>query len=439
MTREIGITRLVGIVRRRRWTVAITAICAAILGVLYVWSLPKMYQARAAIRIDDPRPARDYVAPTVIEPGIDRLKSIRRALIARPIVLAAGERVGMSEREAEGAAGRLDARQEAEDTWILTYEDTNRDRAHQFLAALTEAYTLSRASELQQRAAATAAFFGSEVERLRPLVAQAEASLEKFRIEHYGALPEELDGNLRMLDETQLQISTLSLSLDAALERRRSILSDAASPLRRQEEDVARSLSQARTRFADGAPEIATLEAELARVREERRRDEEALATQVRGTPELRSVEQEIGRLRGSVDALSTRKDELTKRIAAAAKNGEELARRAVDRDVMRERLKSVLGKHQEATIAAGLEADVAARARVAVIEPAWATRAPVKPPKPFYAFIALLMAGIIGLGAGFLADVASRKVHGPEDVSSVTDLPVLGSIPRLKLVKGGR
>src|SRR5262245_47979723 len=100
MTREIGLTRLLGVVRRQRWTVAITAMCAAVLGVLYVWRLPKIYQARAAVRIDDPRPARDYVAPTVTEPGIERLKSVRRGLIARPVVLIAGQQAGMSEQMA---------------------------------------------------------------------------------------------------------------------------------------------------------------------------------------------------------------------------------------------------------------------------------------------------------------------------------------------------
>ncbi len=439
MTREIGLTRLVGVVRRRRWTVAVTAACAAVLGLLYVWRLPKLYQARAAVRIDDPRPSRDYVAPTVTEPGIERLKSVRRALIARPIVLAAGERAGMSPQAAEGAGLRLDARQEGEDTWVLTYEDTDRELAQRFLAALTEAYTLSRAAELQQRAAATAAFFGQEIERLRPLVAAAEAGVEKFRLAHYGALPDQIDGNLASLDTTQLQIATLSLSLDAALERRRAILSDAVSPMRRQEEDVARALSQSRTRFAAGAPEIAALEEELARVRAARRADEEALAGQLRATPELRGVDQEIARLRGTVDALHLRKDELSKRIDDAAKNGEALARLSVDRDVMRERLKSVLAKHQEATLAAGLEADVAGHARVAVVEPAWVGRQPVKPPKPFYALIALIVAGALGLGVGFLVDAATRTVRSPEDLATVTEVPVLGTVPRLTLMKGGK
>jgi polysaccharide biosynthesis transport protein len=445
MTREIGFTRLWGVVRRRRWTVAITASLAAVLGLLYVWHLPKLYQARAAVRIDDPRPARDYVAPTVTEPGIERLKSVRRALIARPIVLAAGQRAGMSELQAEGASLRLDARQEGEDTWFLTYEDTDPARAERFLAALTEAYTLSRAAELQHRAAATETFFAGEIDRLRPLVAASEVGVEAFRMAHYGALPDQMSANLAALDAIGFQINTLSLSVDSALQRRRAILADASWPLRRQEEEAARALSVGRTRFAAGAPEIAALEQELARVRAERSAEEEALASpssegksgNTRATSELRGVDQEIARLRGTVDALLTRKDELSKRIEDAAKNGEALAKLSLDRDVMRKELESMLAKHQEATVAAGLEADVAGRARVAVIEPAWTGRAPVKPPKLFYALVALLLAGGLGLGVGFLADTATRTVRRPEDVATVTDVPVLGSIPRITVLKG--
>jgi uncharacterized protein involved in exopolysaccharide biosynthesis len=268
-TGDIGIARLAGVVRRHKWKVSLTAALIAAAGVAWVWRMPSVYQATAVVRIDDPRPSREYVDPTVNEPGVERLKSARRALLARPVILSAAEQVGLvaptaadedKTRLIARLAARLDARQEGDDAFVLTYEDEDPARAGRFLQAVSEAYAASRADEMGRRAAAAAAFFAREVEALRPRAAEAQAVVEKFRLQHHGSLPEQLEGNLRILDETQMQLASLRSSLDSALNRKRAILADAISPIRGQEEDVARALSQARLRYAAGAPELAARE-----------------------------------------------------------------------------------------------------------------------------------------------------------------------------------
>src|SRR5262249_19600994 len=147
-----------------------------------------------------------------------------------------------------------------------------------------------RAAEQAGRADATAAYMAAQVDTLRPRVAQAEAKVAKYRLERYGSLPDQLEGNLRMVDENEMTMHALMASFGAAQGRKRDILADVYSPLRHQEESVARDLSVARTRYASDAPEVKTLAAELARVQSERQSDESAAARRVQTSSELRAV-----------------------------------------------------------------------------------------------------------------------------------------------------
>jgi len=441
MKHELGWARVNGVVQRRRWPVIFTTLFVTGLGLLLVKQMPRTYQARTVVRINDPRPAREYVNPIVNEPSSgDGLKSARLGFLAQPVVAQAAEMAGLLPADPKERGKRLalitvrlDARQEGEDTFVITFEDSDPAKASAFLAALVEVHGLRRSTEMAKRAAATAGFMATQLEEMRPRVADAEAKVEKYRLEHYGALPDQLEANLRVLDENEMTMHALISSLDAAQSRRRDVLADVQSPLRQQEEQVARDLSAARTRYAAGAPEIKALEEELARVRTDRHSDEGNAATRVRSSSEMRNVEDQIARLTGQIAELRTRGGELRQRIEGSAKNGEVIARMALERDVMRDRFRSLVGKHEEAALAAGLEAGVSGAARTTVIEPAWSSFAPVKPSKPLFAMIALALGIAIGVGLGFVIDTLDRRVLAADDVRALTgDLPILAVVPRL-------
>ncbi len=435
MKHEVGWDRVKGIARRRRMPVFLTAIFAAGAGLFFVKMMPPVYQSRTVVRIDDPRPGRDYVNPLVSEPDVERLKSARLGFLAQPVVLAAAAKAGYdtSPRSLAVITSRLDARQEGTDTFVVTFEDGDPAKAKAFLAALTESYALGRNGEMSTRAAA-AAFLQAQVEEMRPRVTEAEAEVEKYRMEHYGALPDQLDSNLRVLDENEMTLNALVQSLDATHARRRDILAEARSPLRHQEESVARELSAARTRFTAEAPEVKALEEELARVRSERHNDEGDAAKRITGSRELRNADEQIARLTAQIGELRKRSESLRGRVHEAARHGEVLARMSVQRDVMRERFRSLVAKQEEARLASGMEAGVTGLSRVAVVEPAWASALPVKPSKPLFGLIALVAAMALGLGVGWVVDTLDRRVLAAEDVRVLTgNLPILAVVPNFK------
>jgi uncharacterized protein involved in exopolysaccharide biosynthesis len=436
--RELGLARAWGAARRHRVVVAATALLLAGAGLFVVKRLRPTYAARAVVRIDDPRPVKDYIMPTVLEPEPgEGLKSARLGLLAYPVVEEAAGKLGLlpperdrRERVVASLAGRLDARQEGMDTYVVTFEDGDRARAQKFLGALIDAYRARRAVETTTRANAAAKFFNSQVDDLRPRVADAEAKVEGFRLEHYGSLPDQLDSNLRLLDDMQANVHTLAASLDAAQARRRDILADTSSPIRHQEEAVAAQLAAARARYNNDAPEVKALEAQLAAVHHDRVSDEDELSRRVRASAELHSVDGQIDSLTAQIADLGTRETELQKRIGDVAKNGDQLARLGLERDLLRDRLRALVARELESELAAGMEAELAGGERVTVVTPSWASPSPVKPAKPLLAMLVLAGALLLAFGAAWLVDAADRRVHPSELKVFIGELPVFGVVP---------
>jgi succinoglycan biosynthesis transport protein ExoP len=80
-------------------------------------------------------------------------------------------------------------------------------------------------------------------------------------------------------------------------------------------------------------------------------------------------------------------------------------------------------------------EAEIAQAANdlsVQVVDPAIRPRAPVRPRPVFNLFVAMVMGGLIGVGAGFLRDIMDKSVHTRTDILLATGLSVIGLIPRI-------
>src|SRR6185437_16058929 len=92
---ELGMEKVRGVFRRRK--VAVIATAVGVLGVAaaLIYQVEPGYKASAVIRVGEVQPAKEYVAPTVAEQVGERLKSLRLAVMARPIVLEAANALGI--------------------------------------------------------------------------------------------------------------------------------------------------------------------------------------------------------------------------------------------------------------------------------------------------------------------------------------------------------
>ena len=131
---ELGIAKVRGVFRRRK--IPIIATMVGVLGVAaaLIYQVEPGYKAAAVIRAAEVQPAKEYVAPTVAEQIGERLKSLRLAVMARPIVAEAVQQLDLVHGKkiddvVDDVKLRMDVKVEGDDTFLLTYSDPNPERA----------------------------------------------------------------------------------------------------------------------------------------------------------------------------------------------------------------------------------------------------------------------------------------------------------------------
>jgi polysaccharide biosynthesis transport protein len=441
---ELGIEKVRGVFRRRK--VAIIAVAVGVLGVAaaLIYQVEPGYKASAVIRVAEVQPAKEYVAPTVAEQIGERLKSLRLAVMARPIVLEAANSLGLirnpkqAEELIDDIKSRMDVKVEGEDTFLLTYADPNPEKAKALVNKVAELFMKHHVEHRQEVATATVAAFKAELATLQPQLEAADKAVREFKTKHYGSLPEQQESNLRTLDQTTMEINIQSTNLDLDQERRRQLMAAAMSPLRHHEETLAGQLYEARTKYTSDNPEVRKIQAEYERVHAQRVEDEKGLNERVRhNNPELVALEGEIARTKGMLAGLRARQADVRGRVDATAKNGQELAGLQSTYDGLKDKYNLTLSHIRDAELAAGLERGLASM-RFDLVEGATIPQRAVSPNRALLGLGAILLAMALGLGVGFALDANDSAIRDPEQLRDLTvTTPILAVIPKVDLPKG--
>jgi uncharacterized protein involved in exopolysaccharide biosynthesis len=259
-----------------------------------------------------------------------------------------------------------------------------------------------------------------------------------YKIAHYGALPEQQEGNLRTLDQTTMEINIQSTNLDMDQERRRSLLASAMSPLRHQEETLAGEVYEARTKYTVDNPEVKRVQAQYDRVHAQRLEDERGLNDKLRrNNPELAALEGEINRSKSMLSGLRTRQADVRKRVEATAKNAQQLAVLDANYTSLRDKYNQTLSHLRDAQLASGLEKGLADM-RFDLVEGASVPTKSGTANRPLLGLGALLVALALGMGMGFALDANDSEIRGPEQLQDLAaTIPILAVIPKVDLPKG--
>jgi uncharacterized protein involved in exopolysaccharide biosynthesis len=442
---ELGMAKVRGVFRRRKIPIIATVVGVIGVAAALIYQVEPGYKASAVIRVAEVQPAKEYVAPTVAEQIGDRLKSLRLAVMARPIVLEAANALGIirdpkkAEEIVDDIKSRMDVKVEGDDTFLLTYADRNPEKAKALVNKVAELFMKHHVEHRQEVASATVAAFKAELATLQPQMDAADKAVREFKTKHYGALPEQQEGNLRTLDQTTMEINIQSTNLDINMERRRQLMAAAMSPLRHHEETLAGQLYDARTKYTSDNPEVKKIQAEYERVHGQRLDDEKGLNEKVRrNNPELAALEGEIARTKSMLSGLRSRQNDVRGRVDATAKNGQELAGLQSTYDGLKEKYNLTLSHIRDAELAAGLERGLASM-RFDLVESATAPSRATSPNRALLGLGALLLAMALGLGVGFALDANDSSIRDPEQLRDLSvTTPILAVIPKVDLPKGG-
>jgi len=457
------------ILERWKWWILAGALAGAALGTALTFVLPPEYQSTTTILVEPQQIPEDFVRTTVNQDVNQQVNSLRHRVTGfaslNQLIDEIGERRFDPEEKLsreqlmEEIRGNLDVEIEGgfhqAPLFEISYSSTDPTLAADVARQIAELFITENIKDRTRHADATAQFLDRELERIGREVSEHEERLGTFRRERMGALPEQLDTNLRALDRYNFELAN-NLESQAAINQRIALLrrqaegmaagaSGASAP-----SNLAEALANTRQRlfdaqrvYTDEHPNVQHLKAEIARLEAEiaaamsgqtsASDDEEVIAD-----PRAIEIKREIAaaqleletrkrgeeRIRDEIEAVQAKVDETPTR---------EQELRSLTRDYanLTQTYHTLLSKKYEAAIARNLEHAQQGQ-QFKLLRPA---RVPETPswPDPLLLVPAGTGAGLAVVAAliviGEIRNPAFRSVNR---MTRMIGLPVFASIPRI-------
>ena len=476
-TEAIKPEMIIGIVLRRRWFIIIPFCLSMIAGIYLSVKLPKEYQAETLILIEPQRVPQNYVQPIVSSDLDTRISTISQQIMSRTNLEKIIERFKLfsapkyekmyMEDKVESIRKRVSVevtrvRNDAE-AFNISFIWADREKVMNIANTLATYFIDQNLKVREAQAVGTSNFLDDELNTMKLRLMGVEENLKKYRETYMGELPEQLETNLRILDNLQAQLIERQLSHRdeknrlIALETRISseanlqlptetVQTGTESPL--SLDSMKEQLADLENRYTHHHPDVIRLKKKIADL--EKKYEQKASAKLDETLPDLSTPRREainenmrrleeikigIKRLERIISDLSSKMKYYQKRVENTPKREQELMSLNRDYENIRETYNSLLNRKLESEISVNMEKKQKGE-QFRILDPA---KLPMKPVSPDMNKLLLLsLAAGLGIGAGliFLLEYLDTSFTTPKDIESFLDCKVLAVVPEINQPK---
>ncbi|MBT8126555.1 MAG: chain-length determining protein [Gammaproteobacteria bacterium] len=455
---------------RYRWSALAITWLVAVIGWLYVFSLPDRYKAEAVVYVDTTsvmQPLLRGLAPET-DTG-DELAIMSRVLLSRENLMSVIRETGMDLEVAtadekgqlvESLAGSImvtvdDAGRSTNsrsNIYEISYQSGSAERAYEVVSNLLNTMIVNTWSATRTDAATAEKFLDSQIAEYEQRLTGAEQRLADFKKANVGLMPDEKGSYYTRLQRAQEEVEQTQSALRLAEQRARQLTtqlqgerpvlgskssqSATSKKLRAYQEELGNLLNQYTERHPDVQvlkEAIAALQADLRSANQQAR--SVATGESVEFNPVYQQIKVEQSKANIEVETLKIQLgeqqanlDKLKNSIDVIPEVESRLAKLNRDYEVTRGRYLDLVERRESAKLAqnAGLSAsDVTFR----VIEPPVLPTRPSGPPR--MTFLAGVLAVAVGAGVAwsFLRHLWMPTYISPHQLRRSLGLPVLGSV----------
>jgi polysaccharide chain length determinant protein (PEP-CTERM system associated) len=433
-----------------------------------IFVLPKKYRSATLILVEPVTIPNYFVLPMASE-GIDkRLHSIRQLILSRtrlenvarqhnPYPELAGAPI---QSTVESMRKAIQIRVQGTDSFSIEYVNADPKKAMDVTNALAAQFIEDAAYLRENMTAQAYAFLRSNLATARQELEAREAALREHKTKYWGALPEQLDANLRLLQQLQLEQQTVAENM-RTLEERRGLVEQNLADARRQAaagETLAGAASPAtelaklraaleglRDRYTEEHPDVRALRHRIERLETAAGGTGERATGGTDAAPEVQALHRSLRSVENQIDLLTARRAAVDRKITAfqarieqTPKAEQELMALTRDYQQLRDKYNEMLKKEMDAESAVKLE-EQSKGGYFKIIDPAHFPHKPIRP----YATILLgggLVGGLlIGLLCALAADFLDSSVKHVRDLESLLPCPVLATLPHATTAKRRR
>lgn len=473
----------IDILKRRIIWIVLPGLLFLLVTYLHVRGLPNVYVSETVILVEPPKVPLEYVRPTAVGTVQSRLSTINQQIMSRTrlekIIVehnlyAERRKVSPMEEVVEGMRRDIGLDVTKLDAFKLSYRAHDPALAQKVASQIASLYIEENLKARSEQTEGVTQFLDSELKQTEVKLKQLEDQMSAFKMHNLGALPEQQAANLSTL-------SRLQISLQAAVESTNR-LEERKTYLRRMNSELA-TLSKFRLpssapsqvaptgeapvsdghtqldrkraqrdellrRYTSAHPDVRKLEAEIdslekkspepksapARsvpdsVPEPLEEDSDTVLARAEMQSEIETIERQIDRARQEQQkiqremALYQARVDSVPRIEQAQK---EISR---DYDTTRQHYQSLLAKKNEAAMATSLEQRQKGE-QFRILDPASLPEEPSEPNRSRLNFIGFAVGLAFGGFLSLLLELRDSSVRSESELSLLTKLPVLVSVP---------
>jgi polysaccharide biosynthesis transport protein len=475
--------------RRRIWYFLIPFF----LGWLIVWGLswvlPSVYRSGTLILVEQPTVPQQFVVSNVAGDLQQRLQSISQQILSRTRLwhiienlnlyekqrqrLTPDEVVAKMQKDIEIELVR-DNRQELT-AFNIYYSSRDPRTAQQVTSELSNLFISENLEVRQQQSESTTKFLESELEEARKGLTEQEDKVRRFKDQHLGELPGQLQSNLQILTglQTQLQAEEDNLNrakqqnvyLESLLTQYRTLQRSTKSggttqmglPALDQELDQLKAkLADLSSHYTDRHPDVRKLKDQIARTERMRQQLSADLASGSTQTPadasvttprteddvrtssstlelqsQLKANQTEIANRQRAVQELEGRINQYQARLNQAPVREQELADLTRGYDQSRSNYDSLLKKKNDSKLATSLELQQQGE-HFRILDPPGLPQKPFSPNRIKLCGLGLAAGLVLGVAGAGIAEFLDDRIYGDKALRKIIPVAVIAELPSI-------
>lgn len=477
---------------RRKWYIIIPLVVSILISFGVCKYLPKVYRATTLILVQPQSVPENYVRPTITDTVINRLNTIGQEIMSRTRLEKVIEEFNLYKdlrkkfpmeeaveamRKAIEVKVQEEKKERTRNSFTISFEGEDPKTVMMVTNKLASLFIEENLKVRELQAGGTSEFINKELLTMEDRLKHKDQEIRVFKERNMGQLPQQLDANLRILEQLQQQLRTASEKIRAAedrtiifqgqleqvkkLEPRGDSLSnqEASNTSRLREDPVAqlnalkRELASMQTRLKETHPDVIDLKKKIATFesqvegRSKSPQEDEKITTKSLPPPRLDSdterfyrqlTEQynsallEAKRLKEEEKALKEQMNLYQRRIEDTPKREQELMLLTRDYELLKTNYQSLLDKNLQAQMAENLERKQKGE-QFKILDPAVLPEKPIKPDQNKILLIGGLLGMVLGIGLTWVRESSDKSFRTVSDLEEYLGIPVLATIPNLK------
>ncbi|MGE5304032.1 MAG: XrtA system polysaccharide chain length determinant [Alphaproteobacteria bacterium] len=473
---ELDISNIITNLYRRKTLIGCVFFVASGLAIYLAMIFPDVYRSSTLILVTPQRVPSSYVTSTVTIDLTQRMQSISQEILSRTrleeiirefnLYPAAENSAGMEDR-VERLRKQVKVEFRQNNAFQLSFEHQSPEKAKDVASRLASLFIEQNLQVREQQAMGTKSFITAEADRLRKELEEQEAIVNQFKAAHRYELPDQLDANLRTLEQLrrELEASTQRLS---SLQERKGILQkqmvesdilgvdllgigslSTGSPaegggVNPRLEIKKRELETLLQTYSNKYPDVVRLKKEIQALEAEKKEppasgpgNSSKTATssvnplkQVLQT-QIGDIDAEIQNLRSQHERLRSQIGTIQARIDNTSINGIELSKISRGYEITLRKYQDLLAKSLDSELSENMEKKQKGE-QFQILDPANYPLKPVRPNRPLIILFGLIAGLAGGVGIAFVWDTLDTSFKRSDEFAGYVNIPLLATIPAL-------